>query len=405
MAQANVELPSRPRVAKIGCSVARCNVNGDFRKEFADFEGVAFLDTATEGPTPLVAAKAAQSAIEWKKLPHKITDEQYFDLPDRIRGKLAKFTGANAEEIAITTGASSGMAAVAAGLDFRAGDEVIVARGEFPAHFATWLPYQRSGKLTLRVIDPRNKFIAAEDYIEHISTRTRLVSASLVRFDNGSRVDAERVAAACHAVGAALLLDISQCAGAMHVSLPALGADFAVCSGYKWTLGPYGTGFFWVSPDAQYRLQDGALYWMALEGARNFSALPMNDLKAAPGARRWDSPETASFLNLATWNAALDLLLGIGLDEIVEHNRALTRIVTDRLPRDRFVLASPSDEAKRGPYVCVAARNQSETKALHQKLRGAQVVTALRENAVRIAPFLMNTVEDMARVVKILSVA
>src|SRR4029077_7114538 len=107
--------------------------------------------------------------------------------------------------------------------------------------------------------------------------------------------------------GAALLLDISQCAGVMQLSLPALGADFAVCSGYKWLLGPYGTGFFWVSPDAQYQLQDGALYWMALEGARNFSALPMDDLKAAPGARRWDSPETASFLNLATWNAALDL--------------------------------------------------------------------------------------------------
>ena len=80
-------------------------------------------------------------------------------------------------------------------------------------------------------------------------------------------------------------------------------------------------------------------------------------------------------------------------------------MVTDRLPRDRFVLASPSDEAKRGPYVCVAARNPSQTKALHQKLREAQVITALRENAVRIAPFLMNTAEDMARVVKVLAVA
>lgn len=380
-------------------------MTGDFRKEFADFEGVAFLDTATEGPTPLVAAKAAQAAIEWKKLPHKIADEQYFDLPDAIREKLATLTGAAPEDIAITTGASGGMAAVAAGLDFRAGDEVIVARGEFPAHFSTWLPYQRSGKVTLRVIDPRNKFIAAEDYIEHISPRTRLVSASLVRFDNGSRLDAERVAAACHAVGAVLLLDISQCVGAMQLSLPALGADFAVASGYKWTLGPYGTGFFWVSPDAQHRLQDGPLYWMALEGARNFSALPMNDLKPAPGARRWDSPETASFINLASWDASLDLLLRIGLNDVVEHNRTLARIVTERLPRDRFVLASPAEEEKRGPYVCVAARNGSETKALHQKLREAQVIAALRENAVRISPFLMNTAEDMARVVRVLSVA
>lgn len=380
-------------------------MNGDFRKEFADFEGVAYLDTATQGPMPLVAARAAQAAIESKKLPHKITDKQYFDLPDAIREKLAKLTGTAPEEIAITTGASGGMAAVAAGLDFRPGDEVIVARGEFPAHFSTWLPYQRSGKVTLRIIDPRDKFIAAEDYIEHITPRTRLVSASLVRFDNGSRLDAERVASACHAVGAALLLDVSQSVGAMKLSLHKLGADFAVASGYKWTLGPYGTGFFWVSPDAQDRLQDGALYWMALEGARNFDSLPLENLKTAPGARRWDSPETASFVNLAPWDAALDLLLRIGLDEIVEHNRTLSRIITERLPRDRFVLASPAEEEKRGPYVCVAARNPAGTKALHQKLREAQVITALREKSVRISPFLTNIADDMARVVEVLSVA
>jgi len=127
--------------------------------------------------------------------------------------------------------------------------------------------------------------------------------------------------------------------------------------------------------------------------------------KAAPGSRRWDSPETASFANLAPLDASLDLLLRIGLDEIAAHNRALTRILVERLPRDRFILTSPGEEARRGPYVCLAARNPAETEALHEKLREAQIITALRQSSVRISPHLMNTIDDMERVVRVLAVA
>jgi len=376
----------------------------DFRKEFADFEGVAYFDTATQGPLPLVSARAAHEALEWKKLPHRIPDKLYFDLPDSVRGKIARCIGAEEDEIAITTGASSGLAAVAAGMGFEAGDEVVVARGEFPAHFSTWIPYERAGKLCVRVIDPRGKFHTAEDYIEHIGPRTRLVSASLVRFDNGARFDAARVAQACHDAGAALLLDISQCAGAMPISVRELGADFAVSSGYKWLLGPYGTGFFWAARKSAERLRTGPLYWMALEGARNFHDLPLDGLRAAPGSRRWDSPETASFVNLAPLDASLELLLRIGVEEIASHNRALTQEFIERMPRDRCVLASPAEAEQRGPYVCVAARNPSETKLLFEKLLEAQVVAAFRQNVIRIAPYLTNTSDDVARAVKTLSV-
>ena len=380
-------------------------MKADFRKEFADFEGVAYLDTATQGPLPLASVRAAQSALDWKKLPHQIPDASYFDLPDGIREKLARMIGAYPDEIAITTGASGGMASVAMGMGFQPGDEVLVARGEFPAHFSTWLPYQKCGKLSVRIAEPRERFITAEDYIEQIGPKTRLVSASLVRFDNGALLDAAKVADACRAKGVALLLDISQCAGVMQLSLRQIGADFAVASGYKWLLGPYGTGLFWVARESAQRLQAGPLYWMALEGARDFNSLPLENPTAAPGSRRWDSPETASFVNLAPLDASLDLLLRIGLDKVAEHNRALTRILVDRLPRDRFVLASPADESRRGPYICVAARNPAETKMLHERLREAQIIAALRQGSVRISPYLTNTVDDIERVVKVLSVA
>ena len=108
----------------------------DYRREFSDFEGAAYLNIANQGPLPRVSARAAQTAIDWKKLPHLISEEMYFDLPDAIREKVARLIGGEAEEIAITAGATSGMCAVAAGMEFQPGDEVIVAEGEFPAHFS-----------------------------------------------------------------------------------------------------------------------------------------------------------------------------------------------------------------------------------------------------------------------------
>ena len=73
----------------------------------------------------------------------------------------------------------------------------------------------------------------------------------------------------------------------------------AVCSGYKWLLGPYGTGFFWIASEWIERLPLGAVYFMALEGAHDFHAMSSENFGPVPGARRWDSPETANFTNLA----------------------------------------------------------------------------------------------------------
>ena len=366
---------------------------------------MAYLNVANQGPLPLVAARAAQAAIETKKLPYRITDNLYFDLPDRIRKNLAHFIGAAAEEIAITSGASAGLSIVAAGIEWQPGDEVLVGRGEFPAHVAAWLPYRKAGKLELRTIAPRGRFITADDYVREIGSRTRLVSVSLVRYDDGAMLEAARVARACHAANALLLVDASQCAGAIPISVRDLGADFVSSSGYKWLLGPYGTGFFWASPQWMSRFPCGPFYWQALDGARNFHFLPLEDLQAAPGARRWDSAETGNFINLSAWDASLELLAKIGTEAIAKHHAALVYELVQRLPRDRFILASPAERERRGPYVCISARNPERNREICEKLREAQIIVSLRENALRVSPYLYNTSEEIDRLVKKLAVA
>lgn len=129
----------------------------DWRKEWFEIEDATYLNAAGQGPLPRVALHAAAQALEWKKFPHTIPESVYFDLPNRIRVSLAKLIGGAAEEIAITTGTSSGLAVVAAGLKWKSGDEVLIARGEFPAHYATWLPMQAAGKLKVIVVEPRGR--------------------------------------------------------------------------------------------------------------------------------------------------------------------------------------------------------------------------------------------------------
>src|SRR6202022_1220247 len=97
----------------------------------------------------------------------------------------------------------------------------------------------------------------------------------------------------------------------------------------------------------------------------------------AKGGRRRDSPETASFTNLAAMDASLALLLRIGVEAVWEHSRRLTAMMIERLPRDRYVLASPASADARGTYACVAARKPEMTAQLFEHLRAAQVFVSL----------------------------
>jgi len=375
----------------------------NYQHEFTDFEGVAYLNAALQAPLPLASIRAAQEALEWKKRPDRLGDNAYFDLPNRIREKAASVIRAKPEEIAVTSGASAGLAAVAAGIDWKAGDEVLVGMGEFPAHFSTWLRYQQAGKLRVRVVEPRGRFFCAEDYIAHLGPQTRAISASLVRFDNGARMDYAPLGEACRKFGTARVRDSTQVAGSGPLDIRATGATMAVSSGYKWMLGPYGSGFFWIAEEWIERLPLGAVYFMALEGAHDFHSMHARAYRAVPGARRWDSPETANFMNLAAYDASLDLILRIGLDEVAKYVDSLTGKIAACLPRARCAFASPEERERRGPYVCVSASEPDKTMALYEKVRAANIHVSLRENALRISPYLYNSAEQIDRLIHVLS--
>jgi cysteine desulfurase / selenocysteine lyase len=376
----------------------------DYRHEWFEIEDATYLNLAGQSPMPKVAHRAVQTAIEWKKFPHRIADSAYFEVPHRIRAFIAKLIGAKPEEIALTTGASTGMSAVAYGLTWKPGDEILTAKGEFPLQYATWKPMEAREGIVMKVVAPRERFLTADDFLAAMTPKTRMVSVSLVRFDNGVLLDAARIAAACHAQGALLLLDVSQCCGGMPLNVDELGADFLVCAGYKWLLSPYGTGFFWSKNEHTEKMRPGPFYWAAAEGAENFSSLSCENPKLVPGARRWDMAETSNYFNFAAMDASLQFVLQLGPETVEAHNRKLIDFLFERLPKDRCVPASPLDAARRGPYACFAARSPEKTAELYQKLTKEKIITSLREGNIRVSPHLYNTERDIDRLIAAITV-
>jgi len=377
----------------------------DWRQEWFEIEDATYLNLASESPMPKVSIRAVHAALEAKKNPHHKPDATFFEVPNRTRASIAKLIGGKPEEVALTSGASAGVAAVAYALTWKPGDEVITAKGEFPLQLATWKPMEEREGLKLKIVSPRERFITADDLIAAMTPRTRLVSVSMVRYDDGSLLDAARVADACHKQGALLLLDASQSCGALPMDVKQLGADFIVSAGYKWLLGPFGTGFFWAKSEHLAMVRPGPFYWMALMGSHNFDAMNFEDPKPGPSAKRWDAPESASYFNfnLVAMDASVDFVLRMGPELVSAHNRKLIELMFARLPKDRFVPASPLDPAQRGPYGCFAARSPEKTAEYYQRLRKENVIVSLREGNIRVSPHLYNTERDIDRLISVVT--
>src|SRR5260370_3678904 len=157
----------------------------DWRQEWFEIEDATYLNLASQSPMPKVSIRAVQAALEAKKYPHQKADATFFEAPDRIRASIAKLIGGKPEEIALTSGASAGVAAVAYGLTWKPGDEVITAKGEFPLQYTAWKPMEEREGLTVKIVSPRGKFITAQAPIAPLTPKTQIISLIPQRFNPG----------------------------------------------------------------------------------------------------------------------------------------------------------------------------------------------------------------------------
>jgi selenocysteine lyase/cysteine desulfurase len=373
-----------------------------WRSAWAPFGDVAYLNTAAMSAMPRASLEAVHAAIGAKRFPHTRTDAEWFEVAGRLRTSLARLIGVRTEDIALTTGASTGLQAVALGLAWQPGDEVVIAAGEFPLQYATWMPMAQREGVTIKVVTPRGPFLSADDLIDALTPRTRVLSVSHVRFDDGTLLDTSRVAAACRTLGVLFVLDVTQSCGAVPMNVAALGADVVVSAGYKWLLSPYGTGFLWTTPAQLAKFRPAPFYWMA-QDVTSFGALDMRTPAPAPSAKRFDAAETSSWynFNLVAMEASVRVVCEFGPDTVLAHTRALIDHLFAHLP-SHLSPASPRDATQRGPFGSFVAASPERTDALYQRLTAAQVYVSKREGRIRVSPHLFNTQRDIDRLLDVL---
>jgi len=377
----------------------------DWKNEWFPIDDVTYLNFAAHAAVPRVALNAVQLSVAAKIRPHIVDDASFFSVAASLRQTLATLIGASPDEIALTSGAGAGLAAIAYALKWSVGDEVICARGEFPVQYATWKPMEAREGIQVRIAVPQGQFIRSDDLLAAMTPSTRVVSVSHVRFDDGSMLDVSSLAAACKRNGTLLVLDVSQSCGAMPMNARSLGADFIVCAGYKYLLGPWGTGFLWTRKENLDSLRPGPYNWLS-QGVESFARLNYVDPQPAPTLSRWDSPEAASIynFNLTVMEASAKFVLDASPALIRDHNDALIDYFFERLP-EGYRPASPRQACERGVFGCIEVGSRGDTEFLYQTLRDERFVVALREGKIRVAPHLLNSTQDIDRLLDVMAKA
>lgn len=120
------------------------------------------------------------------------------------------------------------------------GDEVVVTSLDHEANIGPWVQAAAAAGASVRFadFDPATGRLDAEAFAEVVTERTRVVACTGASNLIGSRPPLEAIAAVAHSVGAVFYVDGVHLTPHAPVDISAIGADFYVCSPYKF-MGPH----------------------------------------------------------------------------------------------------------------------------------------------------------------------
>lgn len=367
---------------------------------------VAWLNCAYMSPLMHAAVTAGEAGIRRKAQPWSVAPPDFFTESEHARGLFARMLGATADDVAIVPSASYGIAVAAANLDVRPGQEILVLEDQFPSNVYAWRRKAQESGATLRVVRRADAATSAGvDWtgalLAATGERTALAALPHCLWTDGSLVDLVRVGAGLRRHGAALVVDLTQSAGALPFDVTAVRPDFAVAATYKWLLGPYTLGFLYAAP----RHQQGRPLeenWIARAGSENFSRLVDYADAYQPGARRYDMGERSSFHLMPVAVAALEQILDWGVERIAETLAERNRAIAGRAAAAGLT-ALP--EASRAGHFLGLRSPGGVPDALLPSLAGRRVHVSVRGDSIRVTPHLYNDDEDVERFFEALAAA
>ncbi|MAX74713.1 MAG: cysteine desulfurase [Nioella sp.] len=247
---------------------------------------------------------------------------------EAVRGTIARFLNvANEHEIVFTSGTTEGINLVAYGWAaprMGPGDEIILSVAEHHANIVPWhFLRERQGIKLVWVETDAGGDLDPDAVLAAITPKTKLIAITHMSNVLGTVVDVKSVVQGAHGKGVPVLIDGSQAAVHMPVNVDAIGADFYAITGHK-LYGPSASGAIHIKAArmAEMRpfLGGGDMIREVTREAVSYNDPPMKFEAGTPG-----------IVQQIGLGAALDYMMGVGMENIAAHEQGLRDYARDRL--------------------------------------------------------------------------
>lgn len=307
---------------------------------------------------------------------------------EEVRLKVAKFLGAEPEEITFIQSTSQGMNHIADLIGGRGG--ALAPNAEFPSTTLPWL-WRR---VPVKFVADRNGVISSEAFRRNLSPQIKTILTSYVQYSTGFRQDLRALGKMKG--GRFLVVNATQACGALDINLKKLPeVDFLCTNSYKWLMAGYGGGILFIRKKWLAQLKPGVVGWRSMKDPE---AMNNRKLDLKPEASRYELG-CPDFPAIFAVGAAVNYFTQIGMDRIEKRVLELAGYAADLLQENGFEVVSPLEKSMRSGIVVFRIQNPQQ---VWKKLLSEKIYVSPRGEGIRIAPHFYNTEAEIETAVKAL---
>ena len=363
----------------------------EIRKNFPVTKNLIYFNHAAVAPLPLSTAARVEEFLKDYTENGCLNYPEWIGVQEETRLLSARLLGAKAEEIALVKNTSTGISMVARGLKWKAGENVIIPEGEFPANAYPWFALKEQG-VEVRIVKERERRLHPEDFEALIDEKTRLVSLSWVEFATGFMNNLAAIGEICQRRKVFYCVDAIQGLGIFEMDVEKYGIDFLAADGHKWLLAPEGIGILYVSNRVRDDLTPVTVGWHSVEDPSNY--LPYHFDKLRKDARKYEEG-SPNLLGTFALGASLEMLLEAGIGEIGSRILMLTDRLAEGISKRGYEILSPRGEGEKSGILIFTSGSGERDAALFEHLNKNRIFAAPRGGGIRLSPHFYNSEEEV----------